>query len=221
MKIVTIVILTFAIFLGQYTFAANTPKDYDPAEVRCLAHDDAVIGRLLERIDFADKAVPNIPPEEQRYLETESAAAGRMFEVENANSDKLHARSNQMYANLYARPLYAVWEFRKAIGPARSGLNRVLKRQPDAEKGDLDMNTYNRNPEAEKLERASRAVFAVVNYVRALQQFLDKIQGRELSMLTESQYSQFSSDIYSMNIELGGYISCKLAKIMGRQSFEF
>ena len=96
MKIATTAVLAFAIFSGQYTFATNTPKDYDPAEIRCQAYGDGVIGRLLEQIDFADKAVPNIPPEEQRYLKAESAAAGRMFEVETANSDKLHVRSNQI-----------------------------------------------------------------------------------------------------------------------------
>ena len=200
------------------TSSGRSNNDYDPAKTQCVWADDELITRLLERIDYDDKTMPNVPPEEQLYLEAESAAARQAYEEEKTNGNNSHGRSSQMYTNLHSRPLFTVWEFRKQIEPARSALKRILKRQPNLEKGDLDFIIYNKNPEAEKLQRANNANYAIGLYTKELNNFFLKIEGRELSFFTNSQYMRVVSDTL-MNYELQRFISCKLAKVMGRQSF--
>jgi hypothetical protein len=213
------VLLAVGILSGQHAIAVEKLEGYDPAEIRCKYADDTVIDTLLGEIDYADKALPNVPPEEERYLDAESARALRTYRDEEAKSDNSHVRSNQIYNRLFSRPFYAVWKFRKAFEPARSALSLILKPLP-SNAFDTTV-TYHKYPEAEKLQRASMAIYPVGDYVRALQEFLDKIEGRERSMMTESQYLQLVQESYAMNLDLGDYISCKLAKIMGRQTLDF
>jgi len=220
MKIAMTAICLIGLFLSSQIYAAGMAKDYDPAEVRCRWAGDDMIATLLSQVDFADQALPNIPPEEQHYLEAEFAAAGRTYKNEVDSGNKNFSRSTQMYLRLYARPMYPVWALRKTIEPARAALKRILKRQPQPERGNADLDTYKKNPEAEKLERATSALAAVGEYVSALQAFLDNTRGRELSLLTRQQMMRLLVSRYSMLSDMGGFMSCKLAKIMGRQSFQ-
>lgn len=217
MKIVTKAALIIGLFLTQHVLAAEILKDYDPAEVRCMTDNDSSISKLLIGIDYADKTFPNIPPEEQHYLESEYAAAAQMYKDENTSGDKIYARSSQMFNKLYSRPLYAVWDFRKTIEPARASLKRILKRQPNLEKGDADFITYVKNTEAEKLERAANAIGAFEKYNTALQKLLDKVSVMQSPLISKTQYIRLASASLLGGEELGWFISCKLSKIMGRQ----
>ena len=220
MRIAAKAIVGFAIFAGFSGSVALAQKDFDPAETRCMRADDSIISSLLSQIDYADQNLPNIPPEEQRYLDAESAAAARMYKDESQSEASSYARSTQIYRNLYSRPLYTVWAFRKTIEPARSALKRVLKQQPNPALGDPDYITYKKNPEAEKLERAAPAISAVGQYTIALQNLLTKIGEQNYSSITQSQWTRLLGSAYGASYDLPAFIECKLAKIMGRQTFD-
>lgn len=220
MKIARVVFGACSILFWQFALAADIPKDYDPAETRCLSANEATIDRILERLDYADKSLPNIPSEERSYLEAESATALKTYYEELDSRDDSHLRSNQIYSTLNSRPLYPVWKLRKALELARTAVQKIKVQNP---KGSAYVNgeyiTYRKNLEAERLERAAHAVYLLGDYVNETQKFLEEVKGRELAYMAKSQYTQYLIDINFMNSDLGNYISCKLAKIMGRQSF--
>lgn len=216
MKIVFTCLLLGLMYIPAFA-DNNNPNDYDPAESRCVRANDETINRLISNLDYVDHALPNIPPEEQHYLEAEYNRALDTLNEEMLKNGKA-PKGNKMFYKLSLRPLYDVWYLRRTIEPARLALERVLKRQPHPENGDADFITYKNNPEAEKLERASMAEFQVEGFVTQLDIYLDKI---------EYQQKPFSDDTYvrllgngGMADDLSAFINCKLAKIMGKQSFQ-
>jgi hypothetical protein len=216
MKFARAALLALLVGSASPAFSADLAKDYDPAETQCHFADDAELQKNLTSIlDYADQALPNIPPEEDRYLTAESAAAKKVYDEElEKNNWKTPAQGqgNARYAALQARPLYTVWGVRKNIVEARKAITEILKPEPPI------LVTYRKNPEAEKLERATRALSSVNQYVLAMQDFLTK-QSFTPSLITSDQYLRLYGGAFSLTHDLGQYMSCKLAKIMGRQSF--
>lgn len=194
-------------------------KDYDPAEGRCRYADDASLQGITATLNDADKVLPNIPPEEDRYLTAESAAAQQVYEDElekNNWKTPINGQANRRYAALEARPLYTVWGVRKDLGKAKLAISEILK----PELGN-HMVTYRNNPEAEKLDVATSAIYSVSAYALSMRDFLTKQPlGTNSAMITSDQYTALYSGILDLNSSLGRYMSCKLAKIMGRQSFQ-
>lgn len=94
-----------ALAINCFAFAAN---DIDPAETRCLAGSDDVLARMVKDLDYVDLNLPNVPPEEQRYIEAESASALRIGQEEQRTGDQRAPRASAMLDKLHARPLYYV-----------------------------------------------------------------------------------------------------------------
>ena len=205
-KLVEALFLAIGVFVGSEVRAA----DYDPAETRCRAGADKTIERLLGNLDRADQVFPNVPPEEARYLEAESERAQRTYMQEDAAQGGNHARSNTIYSSLTTRPLYYVWVLRKDLVAARSALHAIF--QSD-ESGFV---TYRANPEAEKLERATKAMLPLDNFGHSLEAAIEHSPALSSTLATDWQLLAGRS----LNGTLGYFISCKLAKVMGRQQFE-
>lgn len=213
MRQAAILAIVLGIFSGQWALAGDLPKDYDPAETRCLGSNDAAIDDLLSLIDSVDKELPSVPPEEQHYLDTEYARALKLVNEEILKKEPA-TKGNQLFFDLSLRPYYDVWHLRRTMEPAKHALNRILKRQPHLEIGDADFITYNNNPDAEKLDRASHAIYAISEFTIEMSSYVAKKQ----SALTTEENNRFLATT-SMTMDLGRFISCKLAKIMGRQKF--
>ncbi|MGS1060087.1 hypothetical protein [Burkholderia glumae] len=216
MKIVYAAFLAMLFALVSPAFSAELPKDYDPADTRC-GFDDASLNNVLGQLAYADQALPNIPPEEDRYLTVESAAAKKVYEEELKKNDwnpPLQGQGNMRYAALEARPLYVVWNLRKELAEAQRKITEILKPPVPI------FVTYRKNPEAEKLERATRALLSVTEYSLRMQDFLTRQNlAPNSAMITSDQWSRLYSGALTLNSDLGYFMSCKLAKIMGRQSF--
>lgn len=217
MKITYAVFLALGLSVALPAFSADRPKDYDPAETRCSGFDDASLKNSLGQLDYADLVLPNIPPEEDRYLTAESAAAKKIYseELEKNNwKAPLQGQGNIRYAALEARPLYTVWGIRKDLVEAKRAIAGIL------DGGGL-ARSYRKNQDAEKLERATRALLPVTAYALHMQDLLTRQNLTPANrMLTSEQWTRLYSGALTLNSDLGYYMSCKLAKIMGRQSFE-
>jgi hypothetical protein len=215
MKIAHVSFLVLLFSMRSPAYSADLMKDYDPAETRCHAWDDAGLKNFVAQLDYADQVLPNIPPEEDRYLTAESAAAKKVYMEElEANNWKAPAQSqgNMRYAALEARPLYIVWGVRKDLVDAKRAIAQILDGGP--------ARSYRKNREAEKLERTTSAITAVTIYSLHMQEFLTKqTLAQQNRMITSEQWSRLYSSALTLNSDLGYYMSCKLAKIMGRQSF--
>ncbi|MBN3770720.1 hypothetical protein [Burkholderia sp. Se-20378] len=217
MKIAYAVFLSLLLTLAFPAFSADLPKDYDPAETRC-GFDDASLKNVIGQLDYADQVLPNIPPEEDRYLTAESAAAKKVYDEElrkNNWKTPLQGQGNMRYGALEARPLYAAWNLRKELVEAKGKITEILKPEPVPV-----LVTYRKNPEAEKLERATRALLSITTYSLRMQDFLTRQNlAPNNAMITSDQWTRLYSGALTLNSDLGYYMSCKLAKIMGRQSF--
>ena len=112
--------------------------------------------------------------------------------------------SNRVYQQLASRPLYYVWQMRKDLVETRKALNDVLHVQ-------AGFISYRGNQEAEKLERASKALGPSARYSRTLSEALDRSPPPQ-SGATGHLYAGLS-----IADSLGYFIGCKLARIMGRQ----
>jgi hypothetical protein len=215
MKIAYAATLLLALALPAFSAAPQT--DYDPAEPRCAGADDASLKSFIGQLDYADAALPNIPPEEDKYLTAESAAAKKVYDEElekNNWNAPLQGQGNMRYAALEARPLYVVWGVRKDLATARQAIAAILASDPPG------LVTYRKNPEAEKLERATRAIWPVTAYSVHMEEFLTRQNlAPAKAMITSDQWTRLYSGALTLNTDLANYMSCKLAKIMGRQSF--
>lgn len=213
MRQAAILAIVLGIFSGQWALAGDLPKDYDPAETRCQSGNDAAIERMLSMIDYVDKELPSVPPEEQHYLDTEFARALTILNDE-IQKKELVSKGNQLFYELSLRPYYDVWYLRRELEPAKKHIKHIINLRPDPDTWGMFATTYNKNSDAEKLERASHAIYPVGEFTKELSHYYDK---KRASLTSEENNSFLAAS--GMNQELGYFISCKLAKIMGRQKF--
>jgi hypothetical protein len=185
-------------WLACSAVAAATSEQLAAVKTYCKYNDDPSIVEVASQLDKADKALPNIPPEEERYLKAERAAAKRLM------SDKAtRPIALQMGAALRARPLYAVYELRLELEEARAAIKAILA--PDA------WPEYRQNAEAEKLHRAASSLPDLVGYAHEVVAFQ---HNQKRAFVDEDRLAGLSLDAYVMQIDLAGYIRCKLAKAM-------
>ncbi|MBC8641621.1 hypothetical protein IAG25_32880 [Caballeronia sp. EK] len=220
MKIKYAAVLALLFSMASPAISAGHQQDYDPAEGRCNFWDDASLKTLTATLDYADQVLPNIPPEEDRYLTAESTAAQKVYEEElKKNNWKAPAQSqgNTRYAALEARPLYTVWGVRNALAKAKLSIAAILD-----EGSGTGFVTYRKNPDAAKLDRALHAIYPLDAYALSMQALLTKqtyVPQSHKIMLTADQWSKLYGGTSTLTTNLGYYMSCKLAKVMGRQSF--
>jgi len=215
MRQAAILAIVLGMFFSQVALAGDMPKDYDPAETRCLDGNDAAIERMLSMIDYVDKELPSVPPEEQRYLDTEFARALKLENDEMLNNE-VSQNGKRLLHELSLRPSYDVWYLRRELEPSKKYLKHIINLRPDPDTWGIFATTYNKNPDAEKLERASHAIYALNVFTRGLSSYIDKNR----ATLTTEENNRFLGTT-DMNTDLGMFISCKLAKIMGRQTLGF
>ncbi|CAN7777605.1 hypothetical protein LJR290_007900 [Variovorax sp. LjRoot290] len=177
---------------------AATPEQLQAAKTLCQHHDDPSIVEVASQLDEADKVLPNIPPEEERYLKAERAAAARLMSEKDTRP-----RAVQMRSALRARPLYAVYELRMDLKKAQTAINAILA--PDR------WEDYPQNAEAEKLSRAVASLPELAIYAREVVVFE---HNKQRVFVDEDRLAGLSIDAYVMQVDLAGYIRCKLAKAM-------
>lgn len=194
--------------LGTFTASpilANPPNGYDPAEVICKFADDDSLRNIAKFFELADTALPNVPPEEAKYLEAENSAALRLYGNDTPSS-------NARFAALYARPLYEVWEIRKSLDAARKSLQLILDT--------TGYPMYKKSAEGEKLRKALQTTNAIDEYASWVTQLMT-IQERMPKNLpmTGAQMTKIYAGAVTAQGDINFYMGCKLAKLMGYQTF--
>jgi hypothetical protein len=191
------------------------PKLLDPAASLCQWADDDSIQRLEQRLDYVDHMLPNIPPEEDRYLTAESERGMKVYQEE---QDKHLSTdpSDQILSTLAARKLYYPWKIRKELAKLKHDVAKILSHKPSPE--ELYMPTYRGNDEAEKLKLAAQALDSAHSYSLQVQEYMTRGQlGKAPPVLASEQFLNVYGGLISLTPDLANYIQCKLAKIMGPQ----
>lgn len=198
MKILCGVILALAI---NAAFAAYT---FDPAEQRCFSKNIAgPINLIQKQVDRIDALLPRVPPEEEKYL---TEASKRALDLFNRSDAQSKAKGNQLSFELSNRKSFDVWKVRKAIGPTKDALSKVAS--------DKSVFTYRANLNAERIDKASRALYSLSALIAEAAMYYNK---------HSAEYNE--QDAYTLlglsgsMTEMGNFINCNLAHIMGNQSW--
>lgn len=177
---------------------------FDPTEVRCrLIKAEELVARTIEELDWASTVLPGVPPEEASYLDAESKAAGALYR--DGNSGQSEAR----YEALDRRPLYPIWKLRSELTAAKTKLGQIERAFP----------SYPKSVEASRAQAALDAQYAVNRFVIELSRLLERESFRASLRLTANQHSRFHSMTLTFTDNLSNYVGCKLAKVMGPQSW--
>lgn len=210
--------LVMAAFLAFAAHGAEPVKTFDPAEGRCKFSDDEQIGsKLMSTLDYANQVLPNIPPEEERYLKAESDAAQKVYrqEMEQNNwKSQVGGQGQRRFGALAQRPLYDVWELRNRLAELRAEFENILQASNDG--AGL---AYRKVPEAAKLSRATHSLLALNSYTLTLGQFLAKQERGRFQVISSEQYDRLYSGALMLPVNLHNYMDCKLARVVGRQPF--
>jgi hypothetical protein len=190
-------------------------------EGACKYFDDPSLAEKIgSSLSYLDIALPNITPEEDRYLTSERAA---MIELANDASAKKepYTLSDKRGANLESRRLYHVWLVRHDLVEAQRSVEFILLDQKHAyarmEAGTAPKSyqpmDFFTNDDARKLYRALNAVDALSALQRSTSEFLLlESQRRTDKLLSEKQWIS----VYSRNLQfvfnLKMFMQCKLAK---------
>jgi hypothetical protein len=170
---------------------ASTPNEM--VKIYCEQYDDASINEIKLIVGRVDAVVPQIPPEEDRYLRAE-----QNFLLKRGQSP---ARGPESWRALTNRPLYYSWQLRERIDPLLNSVDKILDSNPAS---------IYKNLESEKLARAIAALSLWDDYARELQNFLDKDNFVQLD--EDTRYRSHSGRYWGARI-LQGFLRCKLAKI--------
>ena len=193
--------------IGTALFAASIispPVSAAPAVestnvlIACVSGGDEALRLMKGLLEAADESLPNVPPEEEKYLAAESATGLRMYKTELAANPPDHTPSNKLYAALFSRPLYAAWEARKELRNARLAIQQIGQSEGRAI-------VYPRNVEAMKLRQAIQAVPSIARYEKALESFSNSpfVTNDVMRVLTAN---------FMLSQELSWYMECRLAK---------
>ena len=142
MKIGITIVLVIGMITGQSAYA-KSPFEYDAGLTRCTSADDDSIDMLLSMIEYVDKQLSSVPPEQEQEhnLDTEYTRASKFFDDAMLNKEPT-IKSHNLYYQLSLRPYYDVWHLRRDIEPSGSALKRILKSQSNLQKGDHDFLIY-------------------------------------------------------------------------------
>lgn len=185
---------------------AGAPVDYDPADSKCQIYDDTGINSMQAILNHADDVLPNVPPEESQFFSAETESLTRITDENVVNS---------RYATLETRTFYHVWKLKKDILKVRAALKNVS----GADKTTA-WTVYKKSQEAEKLRLAIDASRAIDSYVRDYTEFLTvQTYAPKALPITSKEYTNMYGGILTLQGDITDYMDCKLAKIMGRQTY--
>jgi hypothetical protein len=159
----------------------------------CEGNDDPSINQIRQSIALADAIIPQIPPEEDRYLDAEEKS---LF-----MGEKPKIRGTERWEALTRRPLYYSWKLRAAIRPVVESLDQLR---------DSTSPLFYKNIETAKMYRAITGYRFWNEYVRELQTFLDK--ERFLQIDQGTRYRLFANGLAG-NLALEQFMLCKLSKL--------
>ena len=173
---------------------------------------------LIRSLRTVDELLPSVPPDEAKYLDSESNSWWRTYESERKEKASNHPASSRRFAMLIARPLYYVWETRNELKKAMVAVDGISsERTPEYV---LDAGNANYSPplppykdrQAIELDRAASAVQYVSALAVSIDDLLNHQDGAD-KFLASDQVQALSFIKGVMPRDIGDFIRCKVARI--------
>jgi hypothetical protein len=204
-----------AIVLSLFLTSAYAESDPTSLNVQQRCHsigapslDDPLIDRIQTSLKYFVQVLPNVPPEENLYLQAESQSVFKAYDEEAAQNTSQKV-ANARFATLSARPLYYVWKARADLSRAITDVDLVLVNVERANKTGLE---YQSN-EANKLHRAAESLSDLSDLQQSLSEFINHDGALGNPLLSDQQKTSISERQVRLITTMAFFIQCKLAKI--------
>ncbi|QRM23541.1 hypothetical protein [Burkholderia pseudomallei] len=177
--------LAVALMAVSTAAAADSVMDHviKQAKEECQKTRANTVSRELAIVSEVSAGIEQVPPDEAKYLESES-------------HDAFYS-NNQARVNLVVqRPYYAAWNLRKTLNSLADSLRAV------------DMPPIMESKEIYQIKRAawvaSRAPFAVSDF----SEYVAYDRTRVPHVLNQGQFDKWNSQLLSIGTEMAVYIGC-------------
>jgi hypothetical protein len=215
---ISLTVLYLALVTGT-AHSANFSETYISAA--CKSADDASVMGIGQSLAHIGSVLPNVSPEESKYLEAESASVQLAYSEENA-ARRNHQVSGRRYADLISRPFYYLWKVRQNLQLAVEMTDAIVDAHARTKfEGwgyDLKKNVGFpvipfKNADAIKLAWAIDSVSSLAAFAMSVSVFVTREEFRSGNeLLTEGQRADVSSESELLAIRLQNFMTCKLAK---------
>ena len=199
MKKLTFTLIASGVFCCMHAASAN---DYARLERACKNSGEELIAKLSQDLVRADQVLPNIPPEEAKYINDEGLAIKRIYRSKDQKYE--YSTLVERFSKLSSRPLYKVSNVRLALTNAKESLNKISS----SSTGNM---YYPKSVEADKLYRAIQATEPIATYVTEVAEFsrMDTPPGMQ-----NKQVVDLHGEAILMPGILQDFMICKLEKAM-------
>jgi hypothetical protein len=166
----------------------------------CKESPRDTITKIKAALEVIDTNIPNIPPEERKFIERENNAM-----VSSATHDQ-QAMVKHMTA-LESRPLYAAWEVRVQLEYAQSKVDEVFK------EAGMAVFFYDRE-NANVLHRMMTLATFVASVDSAVNKYLGHVADELVPELTRPQLISVTQASAGLGFDIERAMQCQLASVL-------
>jgi hypothetical protein len=180
---------------------------------------------ILANLQYFDRTLPNVPPEEEHYLtkEYDAVTSDEDWKADRATQAVLARRLEQ----LQSRPLFYVWR-------VRTGLRKVIIEVKAVKDPAVEFNAFTKgdfkgvysaysiytNEAANRLNRAIEASSDLSDLDTRITELVDHEEARgQQSLLSPQQMSGLISRGALLVFDMNEYAGCQLAKLAPTKEF--
>jgi hypothetical protein len=197
------------ILLARPAWSTEPPKLRDVESEWCVDQGPdgmASIDLIKRQLNRADRTFPNVPPEEDEYLQVESQRLLRLYSESFGKGVAGSQDIDRQWQALQNRPYYYIWRMRREL----VGVRKVIEQVEDASTPTW-LTVYTKNQDAEMILRLSQGLYRLSTYEDALKDLENRTDRQTLE---RAKLSSIGFDFF-----VSQFIECHLAKIMGPQPF--
>lgn len=162
------------------------------------------VAELRSHLQVIDLNVPNVSPEERKFLEHEQNAFMELRSNE-AKAKALNTASNRRMAELLSRPLYYAWQVRDPLESAIANVDAIYRNEGTS---------FFEAEDANVLDRMIQASTDVSYVASASHEYLDHVSSSIQPELTLDQVGAVAAASGQIGWELQFAMQCELAMLM-------
>lgn len=199
-----LLMLTMALALPLPLLAQGGDSPLAAERAKCeRKDDDGAYSYARAMLEFADRTLPMVPPEEAAAYEKEDREILELYKTR-GNDPEVRRRDEE----LKNRPLFQAWATRMRLERLRSalaGIDRLIANP-------ATVSAY-QDVEADKLSHALAAIRQAQGYVDSVRRFVQQAIARPDRTIPDPDLARLHADTHLLTLHLADYADCKLAKL--------
>ncbi|WP_166656138.1 hypothetical protein [Paraburkholderia sp. BL10I2N1] len=175
------------VFVSCDTFAAPVAPEEDDTSIgpaKCAEFQRDTVAQSVRSAQFIDEHVEIVPPQEQKYLETGSAAS------------TLSGASRHRFLFVIHHPLYNAWRLHNSLRELIHSLQSIDEPSPGA------------NPDTHRVKKAAFALVSVARTGVLFEAYSREDRARPAPVMDDATFQVASVSLAEMAPALAWFISC-------------